>query len=337
MSAVPWTGAGMTMDPGVPRLLLALDYGGTKHSAAILRLGERVWAARQRAESPLHADAERDQSTMLGLARGLLDQVPGKLVAVGVSFGGPVDAPSGVVRLSHHVPGWENISLRSRLEEEFGVTVAIDNDANASALGEFRVGAGAGASSLLYVTVSTGIGGGWVINGELWHGADGMAGEIGHTIVRRAGNLCDCGRRGCLEAHASGRAIAREARARILAAPSRGSALLQSACGDLASVTAENVARLAETGDALSGEILDETATILAEALANAINLMNPEVVVVGGGVSKSGPRFWRRIRQVAGEMVLSQTQVKIVPATLGDDAPLWGAIHLVEDRITRG
>jgi glucokinase len=318
-------------------LLLALDYGGTKHSAAILIQGERVWAARQRTESPLRADATRDQSTMLRLARGLLDQVPGALVAVGVSFGGPVDAASGVVRLSHHVPGWENVALRSRLEEEFGVAVAIDNDANAAALGEARVGAGTRASSLLYVTVSTGIGGGWVIKGEVWHGADGMAGEIGHTVVRRPGNLCDCGRRGCLEAHASGRAITREARSRILAEPSRGSALLHYAGGDIAMVTAESVARLAEKGDQLSGEILDEASGALAEALANAINLMNPDVVVVGGGVSKSGPRFWRRILQVAREMVLPQTQVKIVPAALGDDAPLWGAIHLAEDRLSQG
>ena len=151
---------------------------------------------------------------MLRMARGLLAQVPGRLVAIGVSFGGPVDAARGLVRLSHHVPGWEEIPLADQLQAELGVPAAVDNDANVAALGEWRFGAGQGAASLLYVTISTGIGGGWVLGGRIWGGADGMAGEIGHMIVRPGGAPCACGRRGCAEAEASGWAIAAKARDR---------------------------------------------------------------------------------------------------------------------------
>ena len=152
---------------------------------------------------------------MLRMARGLLTQVPGRLVAIGVSFGGPVDAARGLVRLSHHVPGWEEIPLADRLQAELGAPAAVDNDANVAALGEWRFGAGQGTASLLYVTISTGIGGGWVLGGRIWGGADGMAGEIGHMIVRPGGAPCACGRRGCAEAEACGWAIAAKARERL--------------------------------------------------------------------------------------------------------------------------
>ena len=179
-----------------PQLLLALDYGGTKHAAALLRVGERAWAAHARVQSPPGPDAAYDQATMRRMALGLLAQVPGRLRAIGVSFGGPVDATRGLVRLSHHVPGWEDIPLRDQLQVEYGVPAAVDNDANVAALGEWRFGAGRGSASLLYVTISTGIGGGWVLGGRIWGGADGVAGEIGHMIVRPGGAPCACGRRG---------------------------------------------------------------------------------------------------------------------------------------------
>ena len=163
--------------------------------------------------APPGADGAWDQAAMLGLARGLLAQNPGKLAAIGVSFGGPVDASRGLVRLSHHVPGWEDVPLRDRLQAELGAPVAVDNDANVASLGEWRFGAGQGCDSLFYVTVSTGIGGGWVLGGRIWSGADGMAGEIGHMVVRPGGVPCVCGKRGCLEAEACGWGIAYKARA----------------------------------------------------------------------------------------------------------------------------
>jgi len=327
-----------------PDLALALDYGGTKHAAALLRVGERTWAAHARVQSPPGADAAYDQATMRRMALGLLTQVPGRLAAVGVSFGGPVDATRGLVRLSHHVPGWEEIPLRDQLQAEFGVPAAVDNDANVAALGEWRFGAGQGSASLLYVTISTGIGGGWVLGGRIWGGADGMAGEIGHVIVRPGGAACDCGQRGCLEAEACGRAIARAAQERLAAgnwkleagswiARTAGretaSTLLTLVNGNLDAITAQHVAQAAESGDALAQAVLDEAARALGAGLGAAISLINPERVVLGGGVIKAGARWWRTVCAEARATAFDQSRADIVPAALGDDAPLWGAVAL--------
>jgi glucokinase len=315
-------------------LLLALDYGGTKHTAALLRAGEHAWAAHARVLSSPGADAAYDQATMLGMARGLLAQVPGRLTAIGVSFGGPVDAAHGLVRLSHHVPGWEEIPLAERLLAELSAPAAVDNDANVAALGEWRFGAGRGVASLLYATISTGIGGGWVIGGRIWGGADGMAGEIGHMIVRPRGALCACGRRGCTEAEASGWAIAAKARERLETENRKleaNSPLLTLTGGKLDAITAQHVAQAAEVGDALAQAVLDDAARALGTALGASISLMNPERVVLGGGVTKSGARWWRTVRDEARATAFAQSRAEIVPAFLGDDAPLWGAIALAE------
>lgn len=319
MTAIPaWFENGARGDVGERSLILALDYGGTKHSAAIAARKERVWLKHERIASPPGADASCDQATMLKLARGLLARVNGRLAAVGVSFGGAVNSAAGIVRLSHHVPGWEETPLREHLQAEFGVPVAIDNDAHTAALGEYQFGAGQGCASLLYVTVSTGIGGGWVLEGRIHQGADGMSGQLGHIVVRPFGAECVCGKRGCLEAEACGPAIARKMRERLgINAP--------------ANLTGEAVARAAVRGDALAQELMDDAAAVLAAALGGAINLMNPERVVLGGGVTKSGERWWRIVRETARAHVLPQMRVDLQPAALGDDAPLWGAVALVD------
>lgn len=312
-------------------LLLALDYGGTKHTAALLRRAERAWAAHARVYSPPGADAACDQATMLRMARELLAQTPGRLAAVGVSFGGPVDAARGLVRLSHHVPGWEETPLRDRLQTEFGVPVAVDNDANVAALGEWRFGAGQGCASLLYVTISTGVGGGWVLDGKVWGGADGMAGEIGHVVVRPGGEPCVCGKRGCVEAEACGAAIGRKAGRRLADLPEASPLLYQLCGGRPAGVTGEMVGRAAASGDALALAILEDAGRALGTGLGAAINLMNPETIVLGGGVTKAGERWWHAVRAAAREHALPQMRADIVPAALGDDAPLWGAAALAE------
>ena len=297
-------------------LILALDYGGTKHTAGIVAVGERVWLSYERISSPLGADACSDQATMLKLARKLLADADGRLIAVGVSFGGPVDGLTGTVKLSHHVPGWEDTPLRDQLQAEFGVPAAVGNDANVAALGEWKFGAGQGCPSFLYVTVSTGIGSGWVLHGQIFNGADGMAGEIGHVIARPGGAECVCGKRGCLEAEAGGPAIGRKMRERWGA-------------GSPEPWTGETVARAARQGDPRAQEVMDEAARLLGAGLGGAINLMNPERVVLGGGVTKSGERWWRLVRETARFHALPQMRVDIQPAALSDDAPLWGAVAL--------
>ncbi len=296
-------------------LVLALDFGGTKHTAAVTAKGGTGWLARRQVYSPPGADAKRDQSAMLGLAHALLDSTEGELKAIGISFGGPVDAARGVVRLSHHVPGWEESPLRTSLQERFAVPVFLANDANAAALGESWAGAGRGCSSMLYVTVSTGIGGGWVVNGRIYDGADGMAGEIGHMLVKPGGSPCACGKNGCLEAEASGPAIARRWR--------EGSGKPSDPA------TCEMVAHAAAEGNQAALEILDEAARMLGIGLGIATSLMNPQRIVLGGGVTKAGDRWWRVVRQTARAMAPSLMRVDITPALLGDDAPLWGAAAL--------
>lgn len=318
-------------------LLLALDYGGTKHSAAILRRGERRWAAHARVMSPAGANAAYDQSTVLRMARELLVQVRGRLVAVGASFGGPVDARQGLVHLSHHVPGWEEVPLAEGLRRALGAPASVDNDGNVAALGEWRFGAGQGADSLLYVTVSTGVGGGWVFGGRIWSGADGMAGEIGHVVVRPGGMPCACGKRGCVEAEACGRAMSRKAIERLMGSDAQnGRLLLELAGGKAQGVTGELVARAANAGDDLALDILLDSAAALGSGIAAAINLINPERVVLGGGVTKAGERWWEQVRATARAEALSQARVDIVPAGMSDDAPLWGAAALAEDVLTK-
>ncbi|MFQ5578300.1 MAG: ROK family protein [Anaerolineae bacterium] len=311
-------------------LLLALDFGGTKLSAAMTRPGRQTWLAHHRAFTPPTADGPAEYAAMLAMVRQLIVETSPP-TAIGVSFGGPVDAPRGIVRLSHHVPRWENTPLRHNLEAEFGAPVAVDNDANVAALGEHRFGAGQGYQHLLYVTVSTGIGGGWIINGTIYRGATGMAGEIGHTVVNPGGMPCVCGKEGCVEAEACGPAIARRARQMMEADPHGTQHLLRLTGQTAATLTAEHISRAAELGNALAQHILTESAQMLGRGLGNAINLMNPQQVILGGGVTNAGQLWWQTVRETARRHTLPQTPVKIVPATLADDAPLWGAIALAD------
>lgn len=302
----------------MPELLLAFDFGGTKLMAALassdFHPDHLHWLAKRQIFSPEGVDARYDLDTMISLGRELLgDQKP---AAIGVSFGGPVDYETGTVRLSHHVPGWENTPLQAQLEAEFKTPVRVDNDANVAALGEYALGAGHGYDSMLYITVSTGVGGGWILNGRPWRGYQSMAGEIGHTVVDPNGPQCLCGKRGCVERLASGPYMAQGYQA-------------QSRTENLGDVTGKQVAELAEQGDELARQILKRGAWGLGVAIGNAANLVNPQLFVLGGGVTRSGHFWWRTVRETAVATALPEIQFKIVPAKLGDDAPLWGGIHL--------
>ncbi|MGC9529955.1 MAG: ROK family protein [Candidatus Bipolaricaulaceae bacterium] len=299
--------------------ILALDFGGTKLAAARFCAGRL--AAATAAPSPAHKSAPADRELALRLAEQVL--AGRRPAAVRVSFGGLVQGQ--VVLLSHHVPGWEGFRLASWCEEQFGAPATVDNDANAGAVGEWAHGAGRGAGSLFYVTVSTGIGGGWVVGGRPFRGADGLAGEIGHLTVVPDGPMCTCGRRGCLEAVAAGPGIARRAGELLAARPAARGPLRRAltAAGEL---TAAQVASAAEQGDAVARQALLEAATALGQALGTVTCLMNPELTVVGGGVAKSGEPFLQAVRSAARQYVLPQARLTIVPAELGDQAPLWGA-----------
>jgi len=312
-------------------LLLAIDFGGTKTAVAVGRLGSETWIDYQRQPSPLHTTAQGNIENALRISRKLLTAHPGRLAAVGVSFGGPVDFDSGTVLRSYHEPGWENQPLREKLKNEFGVPVSIDNDAVAGALGEWRFGAGQKCKSLFYITISTGIGGGWIIDERPYRGINSMAGEIGHLIVEPNGPQCSCGRRGCLETLACGPAIARRASEQMERFPKSGRVMRQLLVDNSEQLTAELVSRAAELGDALAQEVLLEAAHHLGKAIGDALMLMNPERIILGGGVTKAGEAYWEEIRRTAYASVWPDISVDIVPAALGDDAPLWGGIVLAE------
>ncbi|MEH1837257.1 MAG: ROK family protein [Nostoc sp.] len=316
-------------------LILALDFGGTKLAAATVNVGSRKWLRYERRLSPANANASTDLEIMRSLIYSMLEDT--KPAAISVSFGGPVDASTGIVRLSHHVAGWENIPLKRLLEEEFGVPVGVDNDANVAALGEHRFGAGQGYDSLFYITVSTGVGGGWILNGQPWRGAGGMAGEIGHMVVDPAGPVCLCGKRGCVERLASGPYMAQNVR-EILEKEAqrckglRDGEILRSLVGNnLTLLTGQLVSEAAAAGDDLAKEVLHKAAWALGVGIGNVANLMNPQRFVLGGGVTKAGEDFWQVLRQVARQTALPEVDFEIVSATLGDDAPLWGAVALAE------
>ena len=312
------------------KTLLALDFGGTKLSAAITdpsRLAKRQWLDRSRVFNAAGKDAQTDLQEMIRASHLLLKEAAP--AAIGVSFGGPVEPQAGVVRLSHHVPGWENLLLKRLLEDEFNCPVMVDNDANVAALGEYRFGASLGALSLLYITISTGVGGGWILNGKIWHGAQGMAGEIGHTTIDPQGPTCLCGKRGCVERLASGPYLAQDARQALLDDPNQGPELLRLCGGILDEITGEMLSRAAYAGDPLASRLLGRSAWAIGTAIGNAANLLNPHRVILGGGVTKSGLEWWQGVESAASQTMLPEIDVEILPAELGDDAPLWGAVAL--------
>jgi glucokinase len=302
-------------------MILAFDFGGTKLSAACMPTADTnhaTWHDHQRIFSPDGADAQYELDNMIRLGHEMM--AGQKPAAIGVSFGGPVDFSKGLVRLSHHVPGWENCPLQTILEDEFDVPVRVDNDANVAALGEHRFGAGQGFHDLMYITVSTGIGGGWILNGRPWRGYEGMAGEIGHTAVDPDGPFCLCGKRGCVERLASGPYMAADYTEELELRDG--------------TVTAKKVAELAATGDELAQQILRRGAWALGVGIGNAANLLNPQLFILGGGVTKAGDMWWTAVREAAQQTALPEIHFDIVPAQLGDDAPLWGAVALAADAL---
>lgn len=313
-------------------LLLALDFGGTKHAAAIATAGEQHWQAYQRALAPAQANAQADLAVMRSLIKSVLNGAQPD--AIGVSFGGPVDFTTGTVHLSHHVPGWENLHLQQILESEMSRPVRVDNDANVAALGEHQFGAGQGRDSLMYLTISTGVGGGWILNGKLWRGAAGMAGEIGHMTIDPQGPLCLCGKRGCVERLASGPYMAQDLRDRLQQDPTAGKIVRSLINQNLSELTAQHISQAASQGDKLAQATLERSAWALGTGIGNAANLINPECFILEGGVTKAGEQFWQTVRLVAQATALPEVAFEIVPAALGDDAPLWGAIALAEQAL---
>ena len=256
----------------------------------------------------------------------------GAISAIGVSCGGPLDTKTGIVYSPPNLPGWDALPLKTKLESEFQVPVTIENDANASALAEYRFGGGRGYNAVLYMTMSTGIGGGIVIDGHIYRGANDSAGEVGHQILLPNGPLCGCGKRGCLEALCSGPAIARRAQAAIRAQRTAATTLLNLAGGHIEDVKSEHVLAAARTGDTLSLQLINETAYYMGWGIANVVNILNPDIVLLGTIAIAAGDLLLNPIRKTVSEFAMSRPAeaVEIAPAQLGEALGDLAAIALV-------
>lgn len=248
--------------------------------------------------------------------------------AIGFDFPGQVDYQTGVVKLAPNIPGWVNVPIAQMIEEEFNIPTKIDNDVRCAALGEMKFGAGRGCKNFVCITVGTGIGSGLVINGELVRGAANAAGEIGHIKLQmNDGPICGCGDTGCLEAFASGPAIVAMAQEYLKGGKSTKYREM-AADGE---ITPYIVAKAAEAGDPVAKRIFEKVGTYIGMGLVSVINLLNPEKVIIGGGVAEAGDLLLDPIRKTIKEraMVVAGNSVEIVRAELGNSAGVIGASML--------
>ncbi len=251
---------------------------------------------------------------------------------IGFDFPGQVDCKTGVVKLAPNIPGWVNVPIAQMIEEEFHIPTRIDNDVRCAALGELKFGAGKGCENFVCITVGTGIGSGLVINGKVVRGASNAAGEIGHIKLQMTnGPICGCGDTGCLEAFASGPSIVAMAQDYIKGGKS--TKFREMAAAEGGEITPYMVAKAAEEGDPVAKRIFEIVGEYIGIGLTSVINLLNPEKVIIGGGVAEAGELLLEPIRRTVKEraMVVAGEAVEIVPAQLGNSAGVIGASMLIE------
>jgi glucokinase len=304
-----------------------IDIGGTKIAVALADTGGQLISL-----SRFATRVERGPYSILEEAvtevERMTDAASARLVAVGVGCGGPLDRERGLILSPPNLPGWDEFPIIELLEKRLGVPALLDNDANAAALGESQFGAGRGLNDLVYITISTGIGGGIIIGGKLLHGTSDGAGEVGHITVMPEGPQCGCGARGCMEAICSGTSIARRARERL---SSGAHSSLRELAGAVDEVTAKMVAEAARDGDPLAAEVWDETVYYLAVGIGNIINILAPEAVILGGGVSTAGEQLLEPLRRQVRSRIemLPPEKINILQAALGGDSGIYGALIL--------
>jgi glucokinase len=254
-----------------------------------------------------------------------------EILGIGIVSPGSVDSKNGKLLEASNLPGFKDTPVSKIMEEEFNIKTFFDNDANAAALGELWFGAGKDCDNFVYITVSTGIGGGIVINRNIYSGNTNNAGEIGHTTVEPNGPKCNCGNRGCLEVMASGTAIARIAKERLKTGE-------KSILSQYEVITSKEVFEAAAAKDRLAEGVIDYCMEYLGIGVANIVNTLDPEKIIIGGGVSKVGAVVFDWVRKVIDERAfkLPAKTIKIVPAGLGADAGVIGAVGIVLSNIKK-
>jgi glucokinase len=311
------------------RLVAAVDLGGTKIRSIVV---DRAGLVRGMDQRPTEGEGgpEAVIGRMVGSIRAAGAASGARvddLAAVGVAAPGPVDFEQGVILEAPNLAAWSNVALAAILRDRLRRPTYLENDANAAAVGEHRFGAGRGVRELIYLTISTGIGGGLILNGQLYRGVDGTAGELGHTVVDPSGPLDDCGLHGCLEIMASGTAIARMAYEAVEAGRSEALGRVAEA-GEL---TSREVGQAAEEGDPVAQEILARAARYLAIGLADFINIFNPQLFVVGGGAAQMWDRLIAPAFAEARRMAFARpaATAQLLPAALGENSGALGVAAL--------
>ena len=308
------------------KTIIAVDIGGTQLRVAVYPLHGIVPNRQKRISTTGPGSAvER----LISLIKELWPEGD-EVLAISAGAPGQVDPVAGVIVAAPNIAGWVDVHLKSELEECFHVPVYLNNDANLAALGEWRFGAAQGHHDIFYMTVSTGIGGGVILDDHLLLGIHGLATEVGHVVISPDGPPCSCGKRGHLEAFSSGTAIANYFNNECKKGRTSS---LPSDCAH----NAKEIAAAAQAGDPLALEAFQRAVKYLGICLANYLHLFNPSIVVIGGGVSRSGDFFWKPLRDTIDQFVLSDSytkNLKIVPAALGDDCGLLGALALAHTNL---
>jgi glucokinase len=313
-------------------LILGVDIGGTKSAVVLARTDGEIL---QRLSEPTRPDLRGPQEVLehlAALAREVMaagNAMASDIRGLGVSCGGPLDSKTGVVHAPPNLPNWEHVPVKTFFEDALGLPVRVENDANATALAEWRFGAGQGAQNVIFLTMGTGIGGGLILDGRLYRGANDLAGEIGHQTILLNGPLCGCGKHGCLEALASGPAIARLARESMRYG--RHKRVLALAGGRPGDITAAHVVEAAKEGDVFAQQILDEAGTYMGVGIANLIQILNPERIIIGTIAVHAGDLILAPIRAAVEEYAWDRSRAvcQIVPAALGDRAQDLAAVAL--------
>ncbi len=308
-------------------VIIGVDLGGTNVKTAVVSRDKKILAKDSR---PTRAEEGPDavMDVMEAAVREVMRQAgveTTQVIAVGFGAPGPMNWQTGVVYSPPNLPGWKNVPLADAMRDRLGMPCYVDNDANVACYGEYWMGAGQGTESMAVFTLGTGVGGGMVIFGRLLRGIDGTAAELGHMTVQRDGRRCGCGARGCLEAYASVTGMVRTAAEGLEAG--KESALRDLCGGDFAKLTGKMISDAARAGDAFAKYVFEETATWLGLGIATIVNIQNPEMVVLCGGMIAAGDMLFEPVRRVVRENAFEvpAKRCRIVPAGLGEDSGVLG------------
>ena len=319
----------------VKKAAVGVDIGGGSVKLGLVSLNGRVLLRETFATKSIHGRAAFLDVLAAHVADVLAQagRIGVRVRGVGVGAPGPIDVDRGFVYFFPNIPGWKDTPLKQWLEKRFKLPVWVDNDANAMTLAEARFGAGRGSRNVIVLTLGTGVGGGLVINGQLFHGPAYSAAEIGHLVINENGPRCACGNRGCIETYVGSGHFVREVRRRL----KRGgtSVLKKWMVKDKKEMTPLLVARAARRGDAFSKKVWRTTAGHLATALAGLVNIFNPERVILGGGIAQNGAVLFRPlVRELRKKAFpIAARSARVVPAALGLDSGLIGAAALVFEK----